>query len=268
MKRELLGIAALGAALGILLAVTTIISDISSGTACNSAIDCDGIAHDDCDGGWACRTGECSWECAESLPFCERPSDCDSLPHIMCLGAWACESGKCVWGCEINEEEPVVLGETPSIDGIIFIEQRNATRGQLIAGGSEYTFLGESTYTFNSEERTLTGKAEFSLEGLRAIYASGKSLSGDAGSGSSTKLYPVKAVPTGDGGDRITAITSDGTVTIEHAGKTITLAPGESWSETTIIESAGKYALGITRLTSTDTIVNWGFLDKGDIVLS
>lgn len=241
-KREILGILALGVSAGIILALIILLGGIGE-TSANET--------------------EVPGKVLQSI--CQTPGDCEGLPHILCIGAWACEAGKCVWGCEIKQDIQPAEGEP---EGVLFIEQHKNIDGTVIAGGTEYTFLGEPDYVFDRELRTLNGTADFNVEDLKAIYGSINSLSGETGSGSSSRLYPVEALPADVGNDRVVQIYNNGTVVVEHANHTITLVPGESWSETTIEDSTGRFGLGIARLTSTDSVMNHGYIPEGNIMLS
>jgi hypothetical protein len=126
--------------------------------------------------------------------------------------------------------------------------------------------MGDQTkYVFDETARTLSGKIGFDLSRVVAIYGDGETLSGDVGEGSSTVLYPVYSPPEKVDDDKITRIWDDGTVAVQHNGETVTLAPGEEWVGRTSEETTGPYNMGLIRLTTTDTIINHGFIERKNI---
>jgi len=175
-----------------------------------------------------------------------------------------------VYGVEFPGQEVEKLGENWVTVGrtdtrVLFIEQHTNTDGRIIAGDYPFTFIDFPTYFFDEEERTLKGSIDFDVDDVVAIYGSGRSLSGDAGSGAATSLWPIYSIPAEAGGDRITRLWDDGKVAVEHAGKLIILKPGETWKNTTVEETTGGYNTGLIELTVTDIITNHGFIEKEDV---
>ncbi len=174
-----------------------------------------------------------------------------------------------VWGVEYEGYTTEKLGEATITIGkssgrVLFIDQHLHKAGRVIAGSYPFMFIDFPTYRFDGETRKLEGMIDFNLTGLVAIYGSGMSLGGDAGSGAGTGLSPVYSVPTEISGDMITRIWEDGTVSIHHNNDTITLKPGETWNEVeTWDETANN--MGLIRFTTNDTITNYGFIELGDI---
>jgi eight-cysteine-cluster-containing protein len=75
---------------------------------CQTAYDCSGREHFECEGGWGCVSGKCGWMCVQQLPptttlrnsGCSSPQDCGGGERPTCGGAWDCTDGKCTWLCE------------------------------------------------------------------------------------------------------------------------------------------------------------------------
>ncbi len=174
-----------------------------------------------------------------------------------------------VWGVEHEGyttekmgEAIVIVGKSP--ERVLFIDQHLHKDGRVLAGSYAYMFIDFPTYQFDEGTRKLEGMMDFNLTGLIAIYGSGMSLGGDAGSGAGTGLSPVYSAPTEVSGDMITRVWEDGTVSILHNNQTVTLRPGETWNEVkTWDETANN--MGLIRLTTNDTIKNYGFIELGDI---
>lgn len=204
------------------------------------------------------NTGEmCKCMCSYNIT-----AEMEVLPGTYGIDVYGVEYGGI--GAELLAESMVSVGK--SQESVLFIEHHKVTGGRLIAGSYPKRFLHEEGYTFDAGQRALAGKISFSLDGLAAIYGSGESITGDAGSGAATKLYPVYSAPVTVGDDRITRIWEDGTIAIVHNNKTLELSPGESWNETSSVDTADKNNMGIMRVTTTDRITNYGFIKIADIV--
>ena len=175
-----------------------------------------------------------------------------------------------VYGVEFPGQEAAKLGEGwvtvgKTEDRVLFIEQHTNTDGSTIAGNYPFMFIDFPAYYFDEDERFLEGFMGFDVDDVVAIYGSGESLSGDAGSGAATELSPVYSIPAEVTGDRITRLWEDGKVAIEHAGETITLEPGQTWEDVRVEETTGGYNTGLIELTITDSITNHGFIEKEDV---
>jgi hypothetical protein len=48
---------------------------------CMTPVDCEGLAHDDCEGQWACVDATCHWTCDVVIAGCYSDSDCDAGFH-------------------------------------------------------------------------------------------------------------------------------------------------------------------------------------------
>lgn len=264
MKRDIVVIAVSAAVLAVMLAVIFMLQDIiepRAPTTCNATSDCTGS----CAGSWECVNSGCSCK-TSSTPTgaCETSQDCEGLIHIMCVGQWFCEAGKCEWYCEVEQDRPKSDSNKAS-DSVLFVEQHTSTDGKLIGGSYPFMFIDFPTYHFSEETRTLSGRIDFDVNKSVVIYGSGQSLSGDAGSGTAIRLYSIESVPGRVGEDTIARIWEDGTVAINHKNHTITLALGEEWTETTTEEKTNEFNSGLMRLTSTDRIKNYGFIERANI---
>src|SRR4030042_29452 len=95
----------------------------------------------------------------------------------------------------------------------------------------------------------------------------GESRSGDAGMGAGTGLSFVYKLPYKQGELEIVKVEPDGTAHIKYNEVSIILKSGEKWANTTTRvdtrqDSDGSFKLN---LTITDTIINYGILDKSKI---
>jgi hypothetical protein len=179
-----------------------------------------------------------------------------------------------VFGCSSSKTTTLASTTTSSTtaklaispDGYVFIDHHVDTRGELIEGKYPFMYIDFPGYFFDGG--TLTGQFDFKIDDtLKMIYGAYNSLSGCAGTGISSSLYSANVLPYENNGFKILGIQPDGTAQIEYNGVSIILKSGESWEQTTsridTKESQGQS--GTAKLTTTDTIVNYGILDKSKI---
>jgi hypothetical protein len=89
------------------------------------------------------------------------------------------------------------------------------------------------------------------------------------GGGAATMLSGAYALPYSESGLTITSVTNDGTVAIDYEDGTIVLSPGEDWTRiTSEVQMVNNYRGSMSRInvTTTDRIVNYGLLNKNEIV--
>ena len=168
-----------------------------------------------------------------------------------------------------EQEEP--LSEwVISSDKYVFIDHHIHTHGELIEGECPILCVDFPTYSFDQANRVLSSWIDFDIsEALKVVYGSGSSLSGDAGSGAGTKLSGVYELPYEYNGFEIKNVESDGTSHITYSDVSITLKAGEKWVDTTSRVDTQQYGgkLCKRKLSITDTIVNYGILDKSNIII-
>lgn len=155
-------------------------------------------------------------------------------------------------------------------DRCVFIDHHVHMDGVLLEGKGIGLMIDFPTYGFDKEQRKLTGMINFDInDSLVAIYGDGQSLAGAMGGGAATMLYGAYALPYESRGLAIMSVQESGAVTIQYANETIVLQPGEEWSRiTSKIITTNSYDGNSTRInaTTTDRIVNYGLLNKKDVV--
>ena len=110
-------------------------------------------------------------------------------------------------------------------------------------------------------------------EMLKMVYTDGWGVSGVVGSGACSRPNYIDEVPfkeevySDDKGFEfpefeIIAINSNGVVYIERLSQTITLEPGQKWRNS--VSLIHEFESGKAKLTTTESIVNYGVLDKSE----
>lgn len=148
---------------------------------------------------------------------------------------------------------------------VLFLDHHVSVDGECVAGDCQPgPMIDFPTYSFDPETRTLDSRLALELrDDLKVVYGSGMSLHGVAGGGAATGLTEVHTLPAEIQGLRIVQVDRDGTATLEYGGEVLALTPGETWTNT--IEEVREQGAGKARLTTVDTIVNHGILDKTKI---
>lgn len=157
-------------------------------------------------------------------------------------------------------------------DKYVFIDRHVSRNGEATngtcGGGMMIDF---PMYSFDKESGELSGMSARELvvnESLKIVYGDGVSLGGALGSGASTYLTPVYAVPFGKGMVMIHSVTPDGLVTLSSGNETVVLPAGETWTNTTTITTrdflGGDGTCTVT-ITTRETIYNAGILKKSKI---
>ncbi|OGO57805.1 MAG: hypothetical protein A2025_03485 [Chloroflexi bacterium RBG_19FT_COMBO_47_15] len=163
-----------------------------------------------------------------------------------------------------------------SPDKYVFIDHHINTYGECIEGDCQRLCIDFGTYHFDEAENTLNiydwnvfnDLIDFRINSaLKIVYGDGESLSGDAGMGAATGLSFVYKLPYKQGELEIVKVEPDGTAHIKYNEVSIILKSGEKWANTTTRvdtrqDSDGSFKLN---LTITDTIINYGILDKSKI---
>lgn len=174
--------------------------------------------------------------------------------------------------CENQQDEWPI-----SHDKCVFIDHHINTYGECIEGECQKLCIDFGTYDFNEAENTLYFFTDFKVNrALKIVYGSGESLSGDAGMGAATGLTPIYELPYKQsdfrlsyelGDFEILNIEPDGTCHIKYNEISIILKSGEKWSNITTRVDTQECRDGPCKLkqTITDTIVNYGILDKSKI---
>lgn len=143
---------------------------------------------------------------------------------------------------------------TLTSDTFIFVEQRQTVQGTSTSGT---IYIDFPTYYCYPSTQQITSQTPLTLtEATKMIGGKFLSISGFGG-GISSSLTLSDTLSVGP----FTAST-DGTVTVDYNGASFTLAPGQSWSETTQLSTF----LGLSgTFTSVVTINNYGIWPKANI---
>jgi hypothetical protein len=162
--------------------------------------------------------------------------------------------------------------ETIDLSSYVFIEHYISTYGEPIVGKYPFMFIDFPLYSFSEKTGTLNAKwPNWEInDSLKAVLGDGSGLSGCAGSGMSTSVYGVYDLPYERNNLKILEIESDGTVHLSYNSLSIVLKSGEKWSnvKSFIDTKENDGATAKAKLTTTDTIVNYGLLDKSKIIVS
>jgi hypothetical protein len=170
-----------------------------------------------------------------------------------------------VVSCDKNQEEDWIINSGKCI----FIDHHINTHGELIEGnyieGPQVDF---PTYTFNAQNKILSGDINFSIsKSLKIIYGNGISLSGLAGGGAGTGLTGIYELPYEQGAFKIIDVESNGTVHIMYNDSLIVLNIDEEWINITSRIDTQDFGEGIAKanLITADKFVNYGIIEKSDI---
>ena len=149
---------------------------------------------------------------------------------------------------------------------VLFIDRHVHVDGTCVEGEClPGPMIDFPTYSFDPETGTLDSRLVLEVsDDLKVLYGNGMSLGGIAGGGAATGLTGVYTVPAEIEGLSIVQVDRDGTAYLEHGGALLVLAPAETWTNTT--EEVREQGTGKARLITTDTIVNYGILDKDNIL--
>jgi len=151
-------------------------------------------------------------------------------------------------------------------DKYVFIDHHVHVEGVCVEGECDPgPMIDFPTYTFAEETGTLNSWFLVEVnDALKVVYGNGMSLGGAAGGGAGTQLTEIYTIPAEIEGLRIVQVDRNGRVYLEYEGELLVLAPGQTWTSTT--EELRDQGAGKARLTTTDRIVNYGILDKANIL--
>lgn len=150
----------------------------------------------------------------------------------------------------------------------VFVDSHSSEEARVLAGRRDPGMcIDFPTYFFYEQTRSLRGEIRFEInDRLQAIYGSGSSLHGAAGSGAATGLEGVYELPgpARPGGAPIRKIEADGTVHIGGGWIPLILKPGEAWVYTSNWIQQDEQ--GKTKWTVHSTVINHGILEKADLL--
>jgi hypothetical protein len=151
----------------------------------------------------------------------------------------------------------------------VFIEHHTSVYGEPVEGEYPFMFIDFPLYFFNEKTGSLDVKRVITEinDSVKAVYGDGMELGGCAGSGMSSNAYGVYDFPYEYSGLKILEIEGDGTAHLSYKGLSIVLKSGEKWSNvgSTIDTKENNGKIAKAKITTTDTIMNYGILDKSKI---
>lgn len=150
---------------------------------------------------------------------------------------------------------PTVSAPLP--DQYVFVENWTHQHGFGNCPGPCIDFPG---YSFNpsSGELFVFFPPKLGSEDIGYI-GNGTALSGSAGCGVSSRVWSFAQLPADQGGISLKSVDSMGRVWIEKAEVTVSLMPGETWSNATVITNTNCV------ITTTVSLSNHGFLERNKI---
>ena len=165
-------------------------------------------------------------------------------------------------GCEINSET-----EDPA--EYLFVEHHIHKHGILLSGPvPPLLMIDFPTYSFDADSGKLTGIINFGIDdNLKIIFGSGSCLSGTAGGGCGTGLSGINTIPFKRENFEILKMDEKGKIIFEYNNKVHLLNAGEelktevTYNDTVIVDKIKS----ISKITVTDRITNFGFLDQSKI---
>jgi len=165
-------------------------------------------------------------------------------------------------GCDIN-------GETEDSVNYLFVEHHIHKHGILLSGPQPPLLqIDFPTYSFDADSAILTGIINFGIEdNLKIIFGSGSCLSGTAGGGCGTGLSGINAIPFQRENYKILKMDEKGKIVFEYNNSVNALNAGEEWkNEVTYNDTiAVEGKKSISKITVTDRITNFGFIEKSKI---
>jgi hypothetical protein len=153
-----------------------------------------------------------------------------------------------------NESVRTLPNESVSTQTYLFIETQKHKNGTIINGTPSSLFIDAPTYDLRNSTLRTVERIELNSS-TKAIYGNKFQISGDIGSGISSRLYPIRYLPYNYGEINILKIEGYN-VTLDCYGKNATLMPGNSYKRrTTQPETIGERLLNVT---TTVTVYNHG----------
>lgn len=173
-------------------------------------------------------------------------------------------------GCMDDNSKSTTRSGIP-VDKVIFVEYHSNTFGETITGTyPNFMYIDFPTYQVDEENQILQSVFSDPLfdvnDSLIAVIGSGISLSGTAGGGASTWLYPAYSLPAYVQEITLESVFENETVDVIYNNISIRLTQNESYSKSyTRVEEDVEDGWMIERKT-TDTIKNYGFIEKSNLI--
>lgn len=174
-------------------------------------------------------------------------------------------------GCISEDENPE--NDITEPGKILFLDHHINEHGEFIEGDTwPMLAIDFPTYYFDEENNDLRiikiGETIEVNSSLIMIAGEGDSLSGVTGTGAASAVYGVYSLPYEGYDYEIVSLSEDGTVVISYNNEEIILGSGEKWEniENSIEESEEGQPYAKVNITTTDTFINYGFLEEEDII--
>lgn len=174
-------------------------------------------------------------------------------------------------GCISDNETPE--NDTAGSEKILFLDHHINSHGEFIEGDTwPMLAIDFPTYYFDEEDRDLhivTPLESFKVNSsLVMVAGDGSSLSGVIGMGAGTMSYAAYSLPFELNSYEVVSISEEGVAVIFYHDETIVLEPGEKWEsiENSIEESEEGQPYAKVNITTTDTFINYGFIEEEDII--
>jgi hypothetical protein len=179
-------------------------------------------------------------------------------------------------------KEPVVDYHSISIDEkkVVFFERLiEVTSKNPNPGGPDFngTFIDFPLYQFNKDTKSITGKIDSDLQGIKLLLGDYLYLTGFSGQGACSYLTPVNDFQVNYEGYKAAVINSSGTIYFKKEANTESildiiydsgplqtiLKAGESVDREYIVKE--KTSIGTVKHHITESYINHGFINKKDI---
>ncbi len=121
-------------------------------TGCQAATECEGLPHAECEGAWACASGECSWNCTQVEPvYCSSDAQCGEGEYCTIVDGDCYPGGDCYAGDAEKMADPAVGAPCLSCLGICKVKD---VEPELCMSDSD---CGEGQYCTVSDGECLAG---------------------------------------------------------------------------------------------------------------
>lgn len=165
-------------------------------------------------------------------------------------------------GCDLNND-------TEDSVNYLFVEHHIQEHGVLLSGPQPPLLqIDFPTYSFDADSGILTGIINFGIDdNLKIIFGSGCCLSGTAGGGCGTGLSGIIAIPFQRDNFEILKMDEKGKIVFEYNNTVNALNAGEEWKKEVTYNDTVAFEgkKSISRITVTDRITNFGFIEKSKI---
>lgn len=116
-------------------------------TGCLTASECEGLPHAECDGAWACKTGECSWECTQVEPvYCSSDAQCGEGEYCTISDGDCYPGGDCMANGEAKMADPAAGAPCMSCLGVCKVKEVQPPElctSDADCGEDQYCTVGE-----------------------------------------------------------------------------------------------------------------------------